>query len=218
MADFLEERLLSLIRYGSSYADDYAVNVVMTSGGSEYRSLVHPFPVRTFDVSWMLDKDTTYTSLQGVYHRAHGKYAGFRARCEDEYSSNGRVGTPVETDQLCKKISTTEWQLRKFYGTDGMAGGAGYPYRVIFKPVSGTVKVAVNGTLVEGPGANWTVSTTTGKVTLSAGVAATVVADNVRAGFEFDFPVRFNTVLPVGQDYPALRVVDGVELIELLNP
>ena len=84
MADFLEERLLSLIRYGSSYADDYAVNVVMTSGGSEYRSLVHPFPVRTFDVSWMLDKDTTYTSLQGVYHRAHGKYAGFRARCEDE--------------------------------------------------------------------------------------------------------------------------------------
>ena len=78
--------------------------------------------------------------------------------------------------------------------------------------------VAVNGSLVAGPGANWTVDTTTGRITLAAGVAATVVADNVRAGFRFHFPVRFKTVLPIGQDYPLHRVVDGVEFIELFNP
>ena len=42
--------------------------------------------------------------------------------------------------------------------------------------------------------------------------------ESVSAGFEFDFPVRFMTALPVGQDYPGYRPVDGVSLVELLNP
>jgi hypothetical protein len=62
-----------------------------TSGGQEYRQLVHPFPLRKFDISYLLDNDKTYTELQGVYHRAHGRFAGFRVRCYDEWSSNGRV-------------------------------------------------------------------------------------------------------------------------------
>ena len=33
-----------------------------------------------------------------------------------------------------------------------------------------------------------------------------------------DFPVRFATTLPVGQDYPGWRPVDGVQLVEILNP
>lgn len=218
MADFLEERLDDRIRYGSDYQDQYSVSIVTTSGGQEYRSMFHNFPVRTFDVSYLLDNDDTYLKLHAIYHRAHGMYGGFRIRCFDEWSSNGRTSTPTETDQLCKKVNTTVWQLRKWYGTNGTAGTSGYPYRIIHKPVSGTVKVAVNGTLVAGPGANWTVDTTTGLVTLSGAVAATVVADNVRAGFEFDFPVRFDTVLPIGQDYVSRRSVDGVRLRELLNP
>ena len=44
------------------------------------------------------------------------------------------------------------------------------------------------------------------------------VGESVTAGYEFDYPVRFNSTLPVGQDYPGFRPVDGVELIELLNP
>lgn len=219
MADFLEERIDNQkIKMSSSFAEEYAVNVVQTAGGQEYRSLVHQFPRRTFDISQMLSKPDTYSYIMALYHRAHGQYAGFRIKCYDEYSSNGATGTPTEIDQLCLKISTTIWQLRKFYGTNGTSGATGYPYRKIFKPVSGTVKVAVNGTLVSGPGANWTVDTTTGRVTLSAGVAATVVADNVTAGFMFDFPVRFSGSLVVSQDHVAHRNVDGISLVELLNP
>lgn len=218
MSDFLEERFCDLIRYGSSWQDDYAVQIVKTAGGQEYRSLTHPFPLRKFDVSYLLTRADTAAQLLALWHRAHGQYAGFRARCFDEWSSNGMTGTPIETDQLTKKISTTVWQLRKWYGTDGTAGASGYPYRVIYKPVSGTVKVAVNGMLVAGPGANWTVDTTTGRITLSAGVAATVVADNVRAGFEFDFMVRFGSALVIGQDYPNHRSADGVILQEIIAP
>jgi hypothetical protein len=44
------------------------------------------------------------------------------------------------------------------------------------------------------------------------------VGEAVTAGFEFDFPVRFNTSMPIGQDFPGHRAVDSVELIEIMNP
>lgn len=289
MPDFLEERISSLIRMGSSYVDDYAVDIVTTSGGQEYRSLVHPFPVRKFDVSYLLDNNQTYAELQAIYHRAHGRFAGFRARCFDEWSSNGRTGTPTAFDQPMGLVSAGVYQLRKLYGTDKAAGATGYAYREIKKPVSGTVRVAIGATEIRAD--DWSVDATTGRVTFDAdkttaitaitkaasavltvgansfavgesvqvsgvvgmtlinGMRALVTArdtttitlsinstafstytsggvvhtrpqagESVTAGFEFDFPVRFNTTLPIGQDYPGYRAVDGVELIELLNP
>lgn len=289
MPDFLEERISSLIRMGSSYVDDYAVDIVTTSGGQEYRSLVHPFPVRKFDVSYLLDNDKTYAELQAIYHRAHGKFAGFRARCFDEWSSNGRVGIPTAFDQPMGLVSSGVYQLRKLYGTDKAAGASGYAYREIRKPVSGTVRVAIGATEIRN--ADWSVDATTGRVTFAADKTIAITAitkaasavltvgansfvvgesvqvsgvvgmtqingrralitardattitiainstgfssyisggvvhtrpqpgESVTAGFEFDFPVRFNTTLPIGQDYPGYRAVDGVELIELLNP
>jgi len=289
MPDFLEERISSMIRMGSSYVDDYAVDIVTTSGGQEYRSLVHPFPVRKFDVSYLLDNNQTYAELQAIYHRAHGRFAGFRARCFDEWSSNGRTGTPTAFDQPMGLVSAGVYKLRKLYGTDKAAGATGYAYREIKKPVSGTVRVAIGATEIRN--ADWSVDATTGRVTFAAdktvaitgiskassavltvgansfavgesvqvssvvgmtdinGMRALVTArdtttitvainstafstytsggvvhtrpqpgESVTAGFEFDFPVRFNTTLPIGQDYPGYRAVDGVELIELLNP
>lgn len=290
MPDFLEERISGLIRMGSSYVDDYAVDIVQTSGGQEYRSLVHPFPVRKFDISYLLDNNTTYAELQGIYHRAHGRFAGFRARCFDEWSSNGRVGVPTAFDQTLGYVSPGVYQLRKYYGTDKTAGSSGYAYREIRKPVSGTVKVGyyTPGLLA----AFWEIDVTTGRVTFPyADVTANItsiskatqavigfvshpysvgesvyignvsgmtqinglrgeivaktsstitvninttlfstyssggvcrrnpqVGEVLSAGFEFDFPVRFNTSMPIGQDFPGYRQVDGVELIELLNP
>lgn len=289
MADFLEERISEALRVGSSYVDEYSVTIVTTSGGQEYRSLVQSLPVRKFDISYLLDTDSTYSQLQAIYHRAHGKYGGFRVRCVDEYSSNGRIGAPTATDQTMSLVSSGVYQLRKYYGTDKSAGASGYAYRDIKKPVSATVRVAVSA--IEIDATRWSVDTTTGLVTFSAdktytitgitkaaqavltigthtlttadsvhvsgvagmtqinGLRAAIVAtggttitvainssafstytsggavhtrpqtgEAVTAGFEFDFPVRFNSALPVGQDYPRHRSVDGVELIELVNP
>jgi len=289
MPDFLEERLSELVRMGASYQDDYAVDIITTSGGQEYRRLVHQFPVRKFDVSYLLDSDQTYAELQAIYHRAHGKYAGFRVRCYDEYSSNGRVGVPTAFDQAMALVSDGVYQLRKYYGTDKTAGATGYAYREIKKPVSGTVKVGIGTTEIRSE--DWSVVTTTGRVTFAAnqtynitaitkaasavltigshplvagqsvqvsgvsgmtqinGLRALITAKDattitvainstafstytsggavntrpqageaVTAGFEFDFPVRFNTTLPIGQDYPGYRSVDGVELMEIINP
>ena len=62
MADFLEERFSDLVRYGSSWQDEFAVRVIPVSGGNEYRSLVHPYPVRSFDVSYLLDSARTWSA------------------------------------------------------------------------------------------------------------------------------------------------------------
>lgn len=293
MADFLEERLSDLIRYGSSYQDDYAVNVVRTAGGQEYRALVHPYPTRRFDVSYMLDAATTYAELMGVYHRAHGQFAGFRARCFDEWSSNGAKGAPTAFDQDALYVSAGVYQLIKVYGADHAAGASGYPYRQIKKPVAGTCHVAIGGIEMTDHVLHWSVDSTTGRLTFPVdgsgtisgiskaanavvtfsgssgsfssgqtvyfsgvsgmtqinGVRGKIVSqsagsitvdinstafstwtssgvfntrpqpgESVTCGFEFDFPVRFSTALPVGQDYPGYRPVDGVSLVELLNP
>lgn len=212
MADFLEERISDLIRYGSSWQDEFAVNIVRTSGGSEYRSLVHPYPVRVFDISYMLDSATTWTALVGAYMRAHGTYAGFRARCFDEWSSNGAKGTPSALNQPTTVLSATTRQMIKRYGTDKSAGASGYAVRVIKKPVSGTVFAAKNGVTLTWE--QFSVDTTTGIIT----VPSAIITDAITCGFEFDFAVRFDTVLPIGQDYPGYRPVEGVRLREILNP
>lgn len=290
MADFLEERLSDLIRYGSSWQDDFAVNIVATSGGQEYRSLIHPYPVRKFDISYMLDSARLWSELMGTYYRAHGQFAGFRARCFDEYSSNGPKGVPTAFDQPLLLVSAGVYQLVKQYGTDKAAGATGYAYRQIKKPVAGTVLVGIGATAIRS--ADWSVDTTTGRVTFAADVTKAItditqaaqavitvgshsfvtgqsvqidanvngmtqirsqralitntgattitvainstayssytsggnvhtrpqIGETVSAGFEFDFPVRFATTLPVGQDYPGWRPVDGVQLVEILNP
>lgn len=213
MADFLEERLdHQKIKMGASFAEQYAVNIVTTSGGNEYRSLIHPFPARTFDISQLLEKSETFNYILALYHRAHGQYAGFRIRCYDEFSSNGSIGTPTALDQPTLVLTATTRQLVKQYGTNGTAGSSGYPYRHIKKPVAGTVKVAKNGTPLAG--VDFTVSTITGIVT----IPTAIITDTITAGFEFDWPVRFNGSMVIGQDYPTHRNADGIELVEIINP
>lgn len=295
MADFLEEVLYSTVKYGSSWQDEYNVNVVETSGGSEYRSLIHPFPKRTFTLDFELATADMWGNILDLYHRAHGTYAGFRAYCHDEYSSNGAVGVPTAFDQQLLYVSDGVYRLRKQYGLNAAAGAAGYPYRLIKKPKSGTVKIGITPDAMPGVEVrveDWTVDVTSGVVTFDADLtraitaisnatqavltvgaghpfvtgmalhvsgvggmtqingsralvtayAATTVTlainssafsayssggvvhtrpqsgENITAGFEFHFPVRFKTVLPIGQDYPLHRVVDGVEFVEIFNP
>ncbi len=213
MADFLEERLdHQKIKMGASFAEQYAVNIVTTSGGNEYRSLIHPFPARTFDISQLLEKSETFNYILALYHRAHGQYAGFRLRCYDEFSSNGNIGTPTALDQPTLVLTATTRQLVKQYGTNGTAGASGYPYRKIRKPVAGTVLVAKNGTPLSG--GDFSVDTTTGIIT----VATAIISDTITAGFQCDWPVRFNGSLVIGQYYPTHRNADAIELIEILNP
>lgn len=292
MAEFLEERLYGGIQYGSSWTDDYSVNISTTSSGQEYRALIHPYPIRKFDVSFMMDNISMWSNLVNMYHRAHGKYAGFRAKCLDEYTSNVNGTTsPTAFDQPLIVGEDLQLRLRKYYGTDKTAGATGHPYRFIHKPVGGTVRVAIQTTEIRSQ--DWSVNTATGVVTFAANKSITITGitravnavistantnglvvgqsvhisevagmtqinglralitavttnvsitvainstnfsnyysggtantnpqtgETMSSGFEFDFPVRFNSTLPIGQNTPIYRDINSIELVELLNP
>ena len=175
MADFLEERLPIDVRMGASYADEYAVEITTTKNNAEYRRLLNPYPVRQFSINYTQLRSTLWSQVLALYHRAFGTYAGFRVKCIDDFSTNGNTSAPTAFDCDMQGISVGLYQLQKLYGLGAASLGIGYPYRTLFKPVAGTVKVGINGVeIATTPVANWSVVTTTGRVTFAANKTANV--------------------------------------------
>lgn len=285
---FLEERISLRIRYGTSYGDEYNVRIVETAADSEHRTLVHPFPKRNFHISYREENAALYAQVVNLYHRVFGRFAGFRAQCSDDFTTNGLTTAPTAFDQTLTLVSAGVYQLQKTYGLDKTALSIGRPSRVIYKPVTGTTLVAVGAVAMAAT--LWTVDTVTGRVTFTdktfvitaitkaASAVATIGAHTllvgesvyfsgvlgmtqintlrgtitakdathitvninssafgvyssagvvhsnpqgaevVTGGCEFDFPVRFNTILDIQQDNPVLRDIGNIELIELISP
>ncbi len=169
MAEFLEERLPVDVRMGASYADEFQVEITQTSGGSEYRHLVHPYPVRHFTIHYTLTTADLWSRIIALYHRAYGMLAGFRVKVKDDFSTNANTAAPTAFDQPMLRLSAGVYQLQKQYGAGATPLGIGLPVRTLFKPISGTVKVAIGVLeILNTPVVNWTVSTTTGQVTFAA--------------------------------------------------
>lgn len=171
---FLEERLTHSVRYGSSWGDEFSVEIAQTSGGAEYRRLIHPLPKRYFNIAYVMDTDSFGAQVLDLYQRAYGMYAGFRVRAEDDYKTND--GAVTAFDQELEVISAgATYQLCKRYGA-GTPLSIGRPVRPIYKPVSGTVLVAID-TLAQ-PTAMWSVDATTGIVTFAANKTRSITGVN----------------------------------------
>lgn len=176
MAEFLEERLPVDVRMGATYADEYTVEITQTANGSEYRRLVHQYPRRIFNVSYMKLTVDLWSGLMALYHRAYGMYAGFRVKSLDDYTTNARTAAPTATDQTLQVITSgTVYQLQVAYGAGGTPLGIGRPVRTIFKPVTSTTKVAI-GSLEQATPAMWSVDTATGRVTFAANKTRAITA------------------------------------------
>lgn len=169
MGAFLEERLSVAVKYGASYGDDYAVDIVRSANGNEYRRLLHPFPIREFQFAFDAKATTLYQNIANTYHRAFGRYAAFRVKCLDDYTTNNQISAPTALDQTLATLSLgATYQLQKIYGAGGTPLSIGRPYRTIFKPVAGTTLVAISNVPIRT--ADWSVDTTTGIVTFAADV------------------------------------------------
>jgi uncharacterized protein (TIGR02217 family) len=291
---FLEERITVYISYDSSWTDAFNVRITKTSGGAEYRSLVHPIPTRYFEISIDSTPEELYESIANLYWRCFGKYAGFRAKALDDYTTNNFVDAPTAFDQECALVSAGVYQLQKEYGSGGTEISIGLPIRTIYKPVSGTVLVGIVNTLTgnhqQTITTHWTVDTTTGRITFAAnktdaiesitlgatttigltahtynvgdsvhfssivgttelnGKRATVASkttdsitvnidstayttyvsggtvntrpqsgETVKAGCEFDIPVRFDSNMNINQSDYGLRLIKSIELVELIE-
>lgn len=213
MAEFLEERMPLDIRMGVVHSNDYSVVITRTAGGAEHRQLVHPYPVRRWTINFTLLRDDLAARVLALYHRAYGRYAGFRVRDVDDYnsSSSGR-GAITDLDQVATRLSSGIYQLRKEYGAGGSPLGIGRPARIVYKPVSGTVIAAKNGVTIS---SGLSVDTTTGRLTITP---APLIGDTITAGFEFDVPARFDSAISVSSLSRDVRDCGSIEVVELLAP
>lgn len=175
-ATFIEERLDACIRIGASSDDRYAVNVTRTEAGDRYASLLNAKPYREFDISYIKSGTELALSVASLYHRTYGGFAGFRVKSWDDYTTaNDGTSAYTATDCNLPLVSAGVYQLTKEYGREGVALDIiGRPKRTIFKPLAGEVAFAVAG--VAYPAAQWTVDSTTGRITLAANKSRSITA------------------------------------------
>jgi uncharacterized protein (TIGR02217 family) len=203
---FNENKLPVCVRLGSSWQEEYSVEITNTASGQEHRRLRHPFPARRTTVYFTRKRQDLFDDIVSFYHRHAGSFIGFRIEAYDDNSTNGMTGAPTMADQPVLDVSPGRYQLVKTYGTTGGV-------RIIHKPQPGSVLVAVAGVAVTPASIDYA----TGQFTLAAPPANNT---DITAGCRFDLPARFDGPLQITPltDNPEWADTNQFDLVELLEP
>lgn len=199
------------IGYGSRGGPGYSTTIEINSAGIESRNQNWSYPRHEWDVAYGINTQAKLENLISFFHVAAGRANTFLFKDWLDYKSTALMSSTVgPTDQTLGTGdgSDATWQLLKTYSQSGYTRT-----RYIYKPVAGTVRVAVAGVEKELT-THFTVSTTTGIVTFTGGNIPTV-GQAITAGFEFYVPVRFDTdVISVSlEEYNTARA--SVPLVEI---
>lgn len=184
MSAFHDIRLPARLAFGCTGGVERRTEVVTLASGHERRSSPWTQGRRRYLIATATRPLDEAAELVAFFEARRGRLHGFRFRDPSDFKSCPPSAQPAATDQVLgtgdgvRKV----FQLTKTYGT-----GADAAIRTIARPVAGSVTIAVAGVALA-PAA-FTVDLTTGLVTL---VAAPAAGAAVRAGFEFDTPVRFD--------------------------
>lgn len=181
---------------GSQLGPSWASSIVETQN-AVYVNQQRPAPRWRYDLVkavLKLDTPTAQTEaiyeLQRFYNAVRGAAGSFKLFDPYDHSTaaDGRT-QPVDIGDAAligaTDGSTRIFQLSKPY-TQGLASCS----RNISLPISGTVRVYVDGVIQSLGGGDYTLDSTSGRVTLSPTLGATTGLE-VRAGCEFHVPVRF---------------------------
>lgn len=204
---FHEIRFPDGISRGAKGGPERRTRIVELASGDEERNASWANSRRRYDVSYGVRRADDLAAVVAFFEARNGRLYAFRFKDWSDYKSCLPSATPAPTDQIIGtgNGSTTTFALTKTY-----ASGAQSWARAIIKPVAGTVTVSLNGVT---QGSGWSVNTTTGIVTFAVAPANGAV---IRAGFEFDVPVRFDTdELPVTLDIERTGSIPSIPLIEV---
>ncbi len=150
---------------GSKFGPGYSTSIARNAGGFEVNNQNWSMPLYEGDVIHGVRTQAELDDLLAFFHGVAGMHNGFRFKNFNDYKVGAGQGSLLA-------LGGSTWQLYKKY-----TFGAMQTNRKISKPVDGVV---VSG------GGTYTVSTTNGIVTKTAG------ADPTGWTGEFDFPVRFD--------------------------
>ena len=204
---FHEIRFPDSISRGAKGGPERRTRIVELASGDEERNASWANSRRRYDVSYGVRRADDLAAVVAFFEARNGRLHAFRFKDWSDYKSCLPSAAPAPTDQIIGtgNGSTTTFALTKTY-----ASGAQSWARAILKPVAGTVTVSLNGVA---QGSGWSVNTTTGIVTFTVPPSTGAV---IRAGFEFDVPVRFDTdELPVTLDIERTGSIPSIPLIEV---
>jgi uncharacterized protein (TIGR02217 family) len=204
MSGFREQRFPEGISYGSTGGPEWRTAVETRGNGAEKRVKEWPSPLWRFDARKGIVDETTYQELLAFFLAvAEGRAFGFRYKDPTDFSATGQ--------QLDTSEASGVYYLRKTYTFSS------YSFqRRIYKPVTGTVTMTLNGNpvtvldaaSVSVTGGQWdtemfddelwgggdagvVLDYTTGIITwLSSSIPGP--GDTLLATFEFDVAVRFD--------------------------
>ncbi|MBD9529118.1 DUF2460 domain-containing protein [Paracoccus sp. PAR01] len=204
---FHEIRFPDNISRGARGGPSRRTQIVELASGDEERNASWANSRRRYDVSYGIRRADDLAAVVAFFEARNGRLHGFRFKDWSDYKSGLPSAVPAPTDHLIGtgNGAQTAFQLVKRY-TSGSQSWT----RTITKPVAGTVRVAVNG--VEAT-SGWLAGYTTGIVTFATAPANGVT---VRAGFEFDVPVRFDSdAMDVTLDIERLGSITSIGLVEI---
>lgn len=216
---FHETRFPTDIGLGSAGGPGFDTNVIATDSGVEQRVARLAKPRGRWNAGYGIRTHDQLAIVRTFYIARQGVAYGFRFKDWADYATTVHHRTydtaeiTSDTDVL---IGAGDGVKKTFQLVKTYTEAAVTRTRTITKPVAGKVKVSLDD--VPQP-TGWTVDSTTGILTFTAAPGAGV---SVKAGFEFDVPVRFgeevDDVLSASIDSFSSGGILDIPLVEIVDP
>jgi uncharacterized protein (TIGR02217 family) len=183
---FHETRFPASLSFGAVGGPERRTEIVSLVNGYEERNSPWSHSRRRYDAGLGLRSLDDVATLVAFFEARQGQLYGFRWKDWSDYKSCLSSATPTALDQFIATGDevTTQFDLIKEY-----ASGVYNYNRPISKPVEGTVRVALGGDELQ-ESIDYTIDFIQGKIVFKT---APPSGAEIRAGFEFDVPARFDT-------------------------
>lgn len=171
------------LSFGASGGPVRKVHITQLASGGEQRNSPHAHSRRQYNAAAGIKSHKDLQKLVIFFEARFGPLYSFRFKDPVDHLSCDLGETPTPTDQFIGQGDgeTLSFQLYKNYGDTA----ANYR-RKITKPITGSVRLAIDGISIDQ--AEFHLDPLTGRVTFTVPPEADSV---ITAGFAFDVPVRF---------------------------
>ncbi len=206
---FHDVRFPTGISLNASGGPERRTDIVTLASGYEERNSPWADSRRRYNAGYGVRSLNDVHTVIAFFEARSGRLHGFRFKDFSDWKSVGPQSLITPSDQL---IGIGNGVVLSFQLSKSYVSGAQSYQRIIRKPVSGTVRVALNG-VEQTLGSQFSIDTATGMISF---VAAPGSGVSITAGFAFDVPVRFDSdFLDINQAAFNAGQIPNIALLEV---
>ena len=208
MSNFHDVRFPARLAFGARGGPRRQVAITTLSNGQEHRNAAQRFSRRVYDAGTALKSISDVYTLLNFFEARQGPLHAFRFRDPLDYKSSA-IRSPITP--LDQTIGLGDGERQSFQLVKTYSDAAGQTPRHITKPMSDTVIVAIDGSLIS----DFTLDHLSGHIEF---ITPPPMGAVITAGYEFDVPVRFDTPqLDISLDAFGAGEIPSIPLMEVLD-